>query len=159
VTERLPYREVQPPPEGHLEGDRGAIQPVEQYAKDLEAAGLRARVDLRHTMYGSAARLLPHGLQVLGLSGREFAEVETSRGMFISGSVARDGVVPAVVHGAAGGPVEVDVSGVCQAVGEEFQPPGPRVSHDTLRSRRRGQRTARPRGSRPARRLRCGSPR
>ena len=50
VTERLPYREVQPPPEGHLEEDRGAIQLADQYAKDLEAAGLRARVDLRHTM-------------------------------------------------------------------------------------------------------------
>src|SRR5215203_5495294 len=49
VTERLPYREVQPPPEGHVEEDRRAIQLAEQYAKDLEAAGLRARVDLRHT--------------------------------------------------------------------------------------------------------------
>ena len=58
VTERLPYREVQPPPEGHLEDDQGAIQLAEQYAKDLEAGGLRARVDLRHTMYGSAARLI-----------------------------------------------------------------------------------------------------
>ena len=58
VTERLPYREVQPPPEGHLEDDRGAIQLAEQYVKDLEAAGLRARVDLRHTMYGSTARLI-----------------------------------------------------------------------------------------------------
>jgi nucleotide-binding universal stress UspA family protein len=45
VTERLPYREVQPPPEGHVEEDRGAIELAEQYAKDLEAAGLRARVD------------------------------------------------------------------------------------------------------------------
>jgi nucleotide-binding universal stress UspA family protein len=35
VTERLPYREVQPPPEGHLEEDQGAIQLAEQYAKDL----------------------------------------------------------------------------------------------------------------------------
>jgi nucleotide-binding universal stress UspA family protein len=26
--------------------------------KDLKAAGLRARVDLRHTMYGSAARII-----------------------------------------------------------------------------------------------------
>jgi len=58
VTESLPYREVQPPPEGHLEEDRGAIQLAEQYAKDLKAAGLRAHVDLRHTMYGSAARLI-----------------------------------------------------------------------------------------------------
>ena len=58
VTERLPYREVQPPPEGHPEEDRRAIQLAEQYAKDLEAGGLRARVDLRHTMYGSAARLI-----------------------------------------------------------------------------------------------------
>ena len=39
VTERLPYREVQPPPEGHLEEDRSAIQLAEQYAKDLEAGG------------------------------------------------------------------------------------------------------------------------
>ena len=37
VTERLPYREVQPP-EGHLEDDRGAIQLAEQYAKDLAGA-------------------------------------------------------------------------------------------------------------------------
>jgi nucleotide-binding universal stress UspA family protein len=42
VTESLPYREVQPPPEGHPEDDRGAIQLAERYAKDLEAAGLRA---------------------------------------------------------------------------------------------------------------------
>jgi len=48
VTERLPYRDVQPPPEGHLEGDQEAIQLAEQYVKDLEAAGLRARVDLPH---------------------------------------------------------------------------------------------------------------
>src|SRR4030095_8927749 len=58
VTERLPYREVQPPPEGHLEADRGAIQLAQQYVKALEGAGLRARVALRHTMYGSAARLI-----------------------------------------------------------------------------------------------------
>ena len=58
VTESLPYREVQPPPEGHPEDDRGAIQLAERYAKDLEAGGLRARVDLRHTMYGSTARLI-----------------------------------------------------------------------------------------------------
>ena len=58
VTERLPARDVQPPPEGHLEEDRGAIQLAEKYAKELEAAGLRASVDLRHTMYGSAARLI-----------------------------------------------------------------------------------------------------
>ena len=39
VTESLPYREVQPPPEGHPEDDRGAIQLAEQYTKDLEALG------------------------------------------------------------------------------------------------------------------------
>ena len=35
-----------------------SAQLAEQYAKDLEAAGLRARVDLRHTIYGFATRLI-----------------------------------------------------------------------------------------------------
>jgi nucleotide-binding universal stress UspA family protein len=79
VTERLPARDVQPPPEGHLEEDRGAIQLAEKYAKELEAAGLRASVDLRHTMYGSAARLIldaakEHGagLIVMGSRGHSY---------------------------------------------------------------------------------------
>jgi nucleotide-binding universal stress UspA family protein len=55
VTERLPYREAQPPPRATSRRTEGPIQLAEQYAKDLEAAGLRAHVDLRHTMYGSAA--------------------------------------------------------------------------------------------------------
>ena len=39
VTERLPYREVQPPPEGHLEEDRGAIELAEQYARTWRLLG------------------------------------------------------------------------------------------------------------------------
>jgi nucleotide-binding universal stress UspA family protein len=89
VTERLPYREVQPPPEGHLEDDRGAIQLAEQYAKDLEAGGLRARVDLRHTMYGSAARLIldaanEHGAGLIVMGSRGHSDLAA----LLVGSVA-----------------------------------------------------------------------
>jgi nucleotide-binding universal stress UspA family protein len=88
VTERLPYREVQPP-EGHLEDDRGAIQLAEQYAKDLEAGGLRARVDLRHTMYGSAARLIldaanEHGAGLIVMGSRGHSDLAA----LLVGSVA-----------------------------------------------------------------------
>ena len=84
VTERLPYREVQPPPEG-TEGD----QLAEQYAKDLEAAGLGARVDLRHTMYGCAARLIldaakEHGAGLFVMGSRSHSDLAA----LLVGSVA-----------------------------------------------------------------------
>jgi nucleotide-binding universal stress UspA family protein len=89
VTERLPYREVQPPPEGHLEEDRSAIQLADQYAKDLEAAGLRARVELRHTMDGSAARLIldaaiEHGAGLIVMGSRGHSDLAA----LLVGSVA-----------------------------------------------------------------------
>ena len=89
VTERLPARDVQPPPEGHLEDDRGAIQLAEQYTKDLEAGGLRARVDLRHTMYGSTARLIldaanEHGAGLIVMGSRGHSDLAA----LLVGSVA-----------------------------------------------------------------------
>jgi nucleotide-binding universal stress UspA family protein len=58
VTERPPYREVQPPPEGHPRGGpRGdpARRAVHQGPGGCGAASPRRP---RHTMYGSAARLI-----------------------------------------------------------------------------------------------------
>src|SRR4029450_12443631 len=89
VTERLPYREVQPPPEGHLEDDRSAIQLAEQYAKDLEEGGVGARVALRHTMYGSTARLIldaanEHGAGLIVMGSRGHSDLAA----LLVGSVA-----------------------------------------------------------------------
>ena len=76
VTELLPSRyQVQPGVD--YEFDKDAIELARGYAADMEADGLKARVELRHSQYGHIARgvtnladELDAGLIVMGSRGR-----------------------------------------------------------------------------------------
>jgi nucleotide-binding universal stress UspA family protein len=76
VTELLPSRfQVQPGID--LEFDKDAIALARGYAADMEADGLKVRVELRHSQYGHIARIITNladdvdaGLIVMGSRGR-----------------------------------------------------------------------------------------
>jgi nucleotide-binding universal stress UspA family protein len=76
VTELLPSRyQVQPGVD--YEFDKDAIELARGYAADMEADGLKARVELRHSQYGHIARVVTNladeldaGLIVMGSRGR-----------------------------------------------------------------------------------------
>jgi nucleotide-binding universal stress UspA family protein len=76
VTEMPPSRhQVQPGPD--FEFDKDAIELAKGYAADMEADGLKARVELRQSQYGHVARIivdladeLDAGLIVMGSRGR-----------------------------------------------------------------------------------------
>jgi nucleotide-binding universal stress UspA family protein len=76
VTELLPSR-YQVHPGLDYEFDKEAIELAKGYATDLEADGLKARVELRHSQYGHLARVITNladeldaGLIVMGSRGR-----------------------------------------------------------------------------------------
>jgi nucleotide-binding universal stress UspA family protein len=76
VTELRPSR-VQVQPGLDLESDNDAIELAKGYAADMEADGLKVRVELRHSQYGHIAQIitsladeLDAGLIVLGSRGR-----------------------------------------------------------------------------------------
>jgi len=76
VTELLPSRyQVQPGLDDEF--DKDAIELAKGYAADMEADGLKARVELRHSQYGHIARIIANladeldaGLIVMGSRGR-----------------------------------------------------------------------------------------
>jgi nucleotide-binding universal stress UspA family protein len=76
VTELLPPR-FQVNTELDYQGDREAIELAKGYAADMEADGLKVRVELRHSQYGHVARIITNlaedldaGLIVMGSRGR-----------------------------------------------------------------------------------------
>ena len=76
VTELLPPR-FQVNTELDYQGDREAIELARGYAADMEADGLKVRVELRHSQYGHVARIITNlaeeldaGLIVMGSRGR-----------------------------------------------------------------------------------------
>jgi nucleotide-binding universal stress UspA family protein len=76
VTELPPSRQQVRPGLG-VEVDRDAIELAKGYAADLEADGLKVRVELRHGQYGHVARVIANladeldaGLIVMGSRGR-----------------------------------------------------------------------------------------
>jgi nucleotide-binding universal stress UspA family protein len=76
VTELLPsHGQVQPGAD--VEFDKDAIELARGYAADMEADGLKVRVELRHSQYGHIARIIANladeldaGLIVMGSRGR-----------------------------------------------------------------------------------------
>jgi nucleotide-binding universal stress UspA family protein len=76
VTEVLPSRyQVQPGLD--FEFDKDTIELAKGYATDMEADGLKVRVELRHSQYGHIARIIANladeldaGLIVMGSRGR-----------------------------------------------------------------------------------------
>jgi len=76
VTELLPSRyQVQPGLDDEF--DKDAIELAKGYTADMEADGLKARVELRHSQYGHIARIITNladeldaGLIVMGSRGR-----------------------------------------------------------------------------------------
>ena len=89
VTERLPYREVQPPPRGTPRMTEGRSSSPSSTPRTWRLRGLRARVDLRHTMYGSAARLIldaakEHGAGLIVMGSRGHSDLAA----LLVGSVA-----------------------------------------------------------------------
>jgi nucleotide-binding universal stress UspA family protein len=76
VTELMPSRyQVQPGLD--FEFDKDAIELAKGYAADMEADGLKVRVELRHSQYGHIARIITNladeldaGLIVMGSRGR-----------------------------------------------------------------------------------------
>jgi len=76
VTELLPSRyQVQPGLDDEF--DKDAIELAKGYTADMEADGLKARVELRHSQYGHIARIIANladeldaGLIVMGSRGR-----------------------------------------------------------------------------------------
>jgi nucleotide-binding universal stress UspA family protein len=76
VTELLPAR-FQTNPGLDYEADTEAIELAKGYVAELEAAGIRARAELRSSQYGGVARILTNlaedldaGLIVMGSHGR-----------------------------------------------------------------------------------------
>ena len=76
VTELLPSRyQVQPGLDDEF--DKDAIELAKGYTADMEADGLKVRVELRHSQYGHIARIITNladeldaGLIVMGSRGR-----------------------------------------------------------------------------------------
>jgi nucleotide-binding universal stress UspA family protein len=76
VTELMPSRfQVQPGIDSEF--DKDAIALAKGYAADMEADGLKVRVELRHSQYGHIARIITNladdvdaGLIVMGSRGR-----------------------------------------------------------------------------------------
>ena len=76
VTELMPSRyAVQP--DLDFEFDKETIELAKGYAADMEADGLKVRVELRHSQYGHVARIIANladdldaGLIVMGSRGR-----------------------------------------------------------------------------------------
>ena len=76
VTEVLPAR-YQVHPGLDYEFDQEAIELAKGYATDMEADGLKVRIELRHSQYGHIARVITNladeldaGLIVMGSRGR-----------------------------------------------------------------------------------------
>ena len=76
VTELLPAR-YQVHPGLDYEFDQEAIELAKGYATDMEADGLKVRIELRHSQYGHIARIITNladeldaGLIVMGSRGR-----------------------------------------------------------------------------------------
>jgi nucleotide-binding universal stress UspA family protein len=76
VTELMPSR-FQVQPDLDFEFDKEVIELAKGYAADMEADGLKVRVELRHSQYGHIARIITNlaedldaGLIVMGSRGR-----------------------------------------------------------------------------------------